>query len=147
MSKVFLTPPPLGSSYQKDFSDPIQRVPDSERGLTLSATTHELFDGTTKGTDHIPGYMGHCPSLRQTSPLVRTFGSGSSVVPPKGGWTNLTENYKLNIPGYTGYVPKSVMSSPKTHSPSLSTTTGSMARDIIGAQSVNIKLPSRKAHE
>ncbi|KAJ4456654.1 hypothetical protein PAPYR_8049 [Paratrimastix pyriformis] len=114
----------LRTSYNFDFGTPLDRsMTVTTRGFSRGATTTELFEGTTKATHHIPGYSGHIP-LSTTSTQVRDVTSGATTRPPRS--TNLYDTFHLNIPGYMGYVPRSVFNHPHTRSPDLNTTTGSM---------------------
>ncbi len=98
-------------SYGAHPMDRLQTGSDGKIAYTASASTADLFAGTVKGSlgRHIPGYTGHVPGSRVNTRLL----GGGAGLPPKGVHAteshktknNLAENYRHNMPGYSGYHP------------------------------------------
>lgn len=92
------------SYYQHEFgtygSNPRSKIGANDR--TIPTLKTDLTRGTTKGTNHIPGYQGYIPT-NTNNPKVKAIESGDTVRDTSK--TNLVEIYHLNIPGYAGTVP------------------------------------------
>lgn len=88
------------TSYHADFgrygSNPRDRIPPGATKLPIFKTV--LNAGTTKVTDHVPGYQGHIP-----------MGSarGERCVERSVDKTNVVEIFHTNLVGYAGHVPMS----------------------------------------
>eukprot|EP00955_Chlamydomonas_euryale_P046784 353504-Chlamydomonas_euryale.AAC.11 len=56
------------ATYRRDFgddgSDPMERAAPGERLQTRMTTARELAEGTTRNTNHPPGYTGHLPQSK-----------------------------------------------------------------------------------
>jgi hypothetical protein len=63
--------------------------------------------GTTKTTNHIPGYNGYLPKT-DLNPTAILHGMGEA---PRATIIkqNIVENYSVKIPGYAGHMPMSVL--------------------------------------
>lgn len=63
--------------------------------------------GTTKTTNHIPGYNGYLPKT-DLNPNAILHGLGEM---PRETFIkqNIVENYSVRIPGYAGHMPMSVL--------------------------------------
>jgi len=98
--------PMQGSFYQREFgtygSNPRHRIGPNDTKLPVQKS--DLTVGTTKGTNHIPGYQGFLPS-NTNNPKVAFIESGESI--RSVDKTNITEIFHLNLPGYMGHVPAS----------------------------------------
>lgn len=78
--------------------------------------------GTTKTTNHIPGYNGYLPKT-DLNPTAVSHGVGemarNTIVKQ-----NIVENYSVKIPGYSGHTPMSVLNDRGSIRPSCLTTAG-----------------------
>ena len=67
--------------------------------------THELSMGTTKVTQHVPGYNGFIPKT-DLNPNALTQGkcdqTRATIIKQ-----NIVENYAVKVPGYCGHKPMS----------------------------------------
>ena len=77
---------------------------DSEK---MENENHELTMGTTKTTQHIPGYNGYLPKT-DLNPNAILQGLGQA---PRNTIVkqNIVENYSVKVPGYSGHKPMSCM--------------------------------------
>lgn len=101
--------------YGSHPTDRLQTTSDGKVAYTASASSADLFAGTVKGSLglHVPGYTGHVPGSRVNHKLLNG-GSGNA---PTGvhathshkSKDNLTENYRHNLPGYSGYQPTNLV--------------------------------------
>lgn len=69
---------------------------------SLEPFRNELTAGTHKGTNHIPGYSGFL-AQNTTNPHVARVVQGASL--RKIDKTNLTEQFHVNLLGYSGHQP------------------------------------------
>ena len=78
--------------------------------------------GTTKTTNHIPGYNGYLPKtdLNPTAILQRTGEVARNTIIKQ----NIVENYQVRIPGYSGHNPMSVLNDRGSLRPNCLSTTG-----------------------
>ena len=78
--------------------------------------------GTTKTTNHIPGYNGYLPKT-DLNPNAVAHGAGEltrdTIIKQ-----NIVENYSIKIPGYSGHAPMSVLNDRGILRPSCLTTAG-----------------------
>ena len=85
----------LENAYKGDFgtygSKPGRRTCMTAAG-GMAGTTGDLFDGTTKNSTNIPGYMGFLPHTKNLMPDERPRDTG------------LIQTYRTELPGYTGHV-------------------------------------------
>lgn len=94
--------PRLVPSSKIDYCDPYLRsgvISAETSGVPSSATTRDLFGGTSKGSIRIPGYRGHIP---------RSAGNRALATQPiiEHGVKNImAETYMLDLPGYSGFQP------------------------------------------
>jgi len=94
------------SSYMQEFgklgSDPRDHI---VPGLgKLPVLRHALNNGTTKGTQHLPGYQGYIPYQVNTTEAARgADGAGERKVDK----TNAAQTFHVNLVGYSGHVPES----------------------------------------
>lgn len=66
-----------------------------------------LTMGTTKTTNHVPGYGGFLPNSDIND---KAIGQGASQANRSAHHkVNMAENYQVKIPGYQGYKPLSVV--------------------------------------
>lgn len=88
----------------------------------MEAELHELTMGTTKTTNHIPGYNGYLPKT-DLNPTAILQGLGQE---PRATFIkqNIVENYQVRIPGYSGHKPMSVINDRGALRPSCLTTIG-----------------------
>lgn len=92
------------SLYQDDYgmygSAPMDKVkPLSDGSLPFIKQTPRTA-GTTKGTNHIPGYQGFISG-------VSARAAGLGTTPRLVDKTNIAETFHLNVVGYAGHVPRS----------------------------------------
>lgn len=70
------------STYSRDFgiqgSDPMLRATTNPAEVTLTATTHDLNEGTTRAVKHPPGYTGFIPAANINETAVQQA-SGENV--------------------------------------------------------------------
>ena len=67
---------------------------------------HELAMGTTKITNHVPGYNGFIPKTDLNANALeqgRCNNARGTIIKQ-----NIVENYSVKIPGYKGHKPMSV---------------------------------------
>ena len=78
--------------------------------------------GTTKTTNHIPGYNGYLPKtdLNPTAILQGTGEVARNTIIKQ----NIVENYQVRIPGYSGHNPMSVLNDRGSLRPNCLSTTG-----------------------
>jgi hypothetical protein len=62
---------------------------------------HDMLEGTTRDTYHIPGYAGHIPASKR-NPIVQQQGDAKN---PREIKNNLRLIYSHDLPGYTGHQP------------------------------------------
>lgn len=68
---------------------------------------NELSVGSTKVTNHIPGYNGFIPMIEVNDKAVeQSKGTNARNTIDKN---NIVENYKVKLPGYQGHQPMSVV--------------------------------------
>lgn len=99
----------LSTSYRMDFGmfgdDPADKMPQDPSDFSKKATTADQMQGTTKGTYHPPGYTGFIPTATCNAHAV----SQSKLENPRdnSGWqlSGLFQ-FPQNIPGFSGYRPK-----------------------------------------
>jgi len=94
----------LSTSYHEEFgkrgSDPREKIhPHSDR---LPVFKTELTKGTTKATNHIPGYQGFLATNTVNPHVSRAEMGGTTRSVDK---TNLTEIFHTNLVNYHGHVP------------------------------------------
>jgi hypothetical protein len=93
------------SQYQEDFgrygSDPRHKLKPTDEKMPFQKTV--LANGTTKGTDHMPGYSGHLAS-NDRNPGVAEYIKGKHLRNSTDK-TNLTQMFHTNIVGYSGHIP------------------------------------------
>jgi hypothetical protein len=99
-------------SYRADFgadgSDPLDRTAPGERFQTRLATTRDLAEGTTRNTNHPPGYTGHQPASRHHE-LARAQADGADErINAKNDMAlyGLDQFSRTRLPHYTGYKPQ-----------------------------------------
>jgi hypothetical protein len=103
--------PALQTTLERDFgafgSDP-RNVPIHEPAIAGFCTTvRELAVGTTRVSKHVPFYTGHVPQLQHGAAGEQGLGAS-----PRNSFhrsTNLIDNFKSRVSGYTGYSPRAAM--------------------------------------
>jgi hypothetical protein len=89
------------STYMYDYD--ITRLEDDEmigQPPKRSATTKDMFLGTTKATDHLPGYGGHIP--HNTYNLRKEDHSSGRTLRPQTCYLRLASERLGSVPNYTG---------------------------------------------
>eukprot|EP00747_Dinoflagellata_sp_TGD_P161712 gnl/TRDRNA2_/TRDRNA2_178480_c0_seq1.p1 gnl/TRDRNA2_/TRDRNA2_178480_c0~~gnl/TRDRNA2_/TRDRNA2_178480_c0_seq1.p1 ORF type:complete len:287 (+),score=35.58 gnl/TRDRNA2_/TRDRNA2_178480_c0_seq1:78-938(+) len=93
------------SQYQEDFgrygSNPRDKVPPASEKMPNQKTV--LAAGTTKGTNHMPGYSGFL-ATNERNPHVNRLTEGKSLRNSTDK-TNLTSTFHANLVSYMGHVP------------------------------------------
>jgi hypothetical protein len=111
------------TSYQEDYgrpgSDPRDRIRLDSDKLPVFKT--ELTRGTTKATQHIPGYQGFL-ATNTTNPYVARVERGGSI--RSLDKHVLTEQFNTNLVGYSGHRPQHAKNDNGGVRTSLLTTTG-----------------------
>lgn len=97
------------SSHARDmgrYGDAPQRrsVVDPETGGMFGTTGLDLFEGTSKGSSHIPGYQGFLPSYRGAT-VAATQAAGRVPRDSFRSKTNLGDTMQKRLVGYSGHVP------------------------------------------
>lgn len=88
--------------------------------------THELSMGTTKITNHIPGYNGFIPKTDLNAEALeqgKCSRTRATIIKQ-----NIVENYSVKMPGYCGHKPMSVANDRGTIRPQCLTTAGEAFR-------------------
>ena len=103
-----LSGPSLMTSGMRDFGDfgsNPRALPVSSPGIAgFYSTSNELTAGTTRVTMHPPFYTGHIPKDPHGS--AAKFGLGVEQRNSFHRSTNLVDNFKSRVSGYTGYLPR-----------------------------------------
>ena len=90
----------LFNTYGKNFKNTIFYTRDE----LLNDPDAELLRGTTKLTNHVPGYSGHIPYNSHNKKIRdQIFNSKNRSFLSK---ENILENFSKHIPGYSGYEKK-----------------------------------------
>eukprot|EP00927_Polykrikos_kofoidii_P040209 TRINITY_DN34412_c0_g1_i1.p1 TRINITY_DN34412_c0_g1~~TRINITY_DN34412_c0_g1_i1.p1 ORF type:complete len:299 (+),score=28.26 TRINITY_DN34412_c0_g1_i1:91-897(+) len=93
------------SSYTQEFgkygSNPLDRL--SYGSTKLPVLRHSLNFGTTKGTNHLPGYQGYVPFHAGNAPTARVQDGARTRSTDK---TNITQTYHVKLVGYAGHQPE-----------------------------------------
>lgn len=95
------------TSYQRSYGrmgdNPRDRYVhgDGKKVFSRRATTNDLFWGTNKGGDRLPGYSGFNPESTNNRQLIR-----NNV--PYDRKDNISQIHNEHLPGYTGHLPESV---------------------------------------
>ena len=87
------------ADYGRNGSNPRDKI--TPRDTQLPVVTNDLTAGSTRGTNHIPGYQGvipNCANLRRA-----TKGTPRTV-----DKTNIVHVFHKNLVGYAGHVPEAV---------------------------------------
>jgi hypothetical protein len=111
------------SSYTEDYgkygSDPSDKIGkfDSKNVVFKSALTH----GTTKATNHIPGYQGFLATNTANPRVARVEMGGTMRSVDK---TNLTNEFHVNLLGYSGHKPQNPNNDKGGYRPSALSTMG-----------------------
>eukprot|EP00602_Paraphysomonas_sp_CaronLab_P007479 CAMPEP_0185017700 /NCGR_PEP_ID=MMETSP1103-20130426/615_1 /TAXON_ID=36769 /ORGANISM="Paraphysomonas bandaiensis, Strain Caron Lab Isolate" /LENGTH=315 /DNA_ID=CAMNT_0027547237 /DNA_START=159 /DNA_END=1106 /DNA_ORIENTATION=+ len=97
------------------------------------ATTRELFLGTTKATDQLPGYGGHIP---HNTFNMRKYEHSSGLKPrPQPCHLRLVSERLGSVPSYTGYIPMHTgLQEDRTTGMDPNTTTGAAYGHIFQAK-------------
>jgi hypothetical protein len=94
------------TSYHDEFgrygADPLMKIQPGSLKLPIKKTA--LTAGTTKGSEHIPGYQGYIPA-QITSPESARAEQGATT--RSVDKTIIVETYHTNLVGYCGHVPAS----------------------------------------
>ena len=106
-----LSGPSYCTSTQRDFGDygsaPAQ-LPVREEGIAgFAQTVKELAGGSTRVSQHVPYYTGHVP--KDPHGASAAFGLGAVQRNSFHRSTNLIDNFRSRVSGYTGYLPKAAM--------------------------------------
>ena len=106
-----LSGPSYCTSTQRDFGDfgsaPSQ-LPVREEGIAgFAQTVKELAVGSTRVSQHVPYYTGHVP--KDPHGASAAFGLGAVQRNSFHRSTNLIDNFRSRVSGYTGYLPKAAM--------------------------------------
>lgn len=92
------------STYHEAFgkygSDPRHKLPDSAERLPTLKTA--LTVGTTKGTNHMPGYQGFLATNTCNARVAEIVHGGTLRTTDK---SNLTQVFHTNVVGYAGHKP------------------------------------------
>mmetsp|Transcript_37721 Transcript_37721/g.93381 ORF Transcript_37721/g.93381 Transcript_37721/m.93381 type:complete len:402 (+) Transcript_37721:74-1279(+) len=125
----------LDTSYRqayggKDFV-PRSTIPMRTRDLSLKASTRELFLGTPKSVDHVPGYCGF---IAHASRNRRAMAHSGMTDKASTKTTLLSElgQYPRNLPGYLGFQPSAFANQIERNRPLGLTTSG--RADMAGSQ-------------
>jgi len=86
----------------------------------IPTVKHELTKGTTRGTYHIPGYQGYLPS-NTDNPRCAEIEVGDKE---RKRWSNIADQYHLNIPGYSAHIPENAINDKGTRQLTRMTTFG-----------------------
>lgn len=94
------------SSYMTDFSEELLlNYEDMKKNASKTASTRDLFLGTTKSTYQVPGYSGHIPANpNNTKKEEHSMGVKAR---PQPCYLRLVSERLGCVPKYSGYVPKS----------------------------------------
>lgn len=87
----------FGHSFGKNGENPRDKLPHS--AVRQGNETHELTMGTTKTTEHIPGYNGFIPKSDfngQALDQSKLAGHSRNTILKQ----NIVENYQVKVPGY-----------------------------------------------
>jgi len=98
-------------------------VMESNRSASVEPLS-AVHSGTIKASFHLPGYCGHLPA--SSSNQKRTSTSGNR----KRDGSALSDNFLLNMPGYTGFVPRDVVNEPHTKRLEYATTSADVHREL-----------------
>eukprot|EP01059_Diplonema_ambulator_P017167 TRINITY_DN29154_c0_g1_i1.p1 TRINITY_DN29154_c0_g1~~TRINITY_DN29154_c0_g1_i1.p1 ORF type:complete len:410 (+),score=90.53 TRINITY_DN29154_c0_g1_i1:51-1280(+) len=128
------------SSAQKEYGTrgfvPLASIPATVEGMSQSATTSDLFAGTTKSALglRIPGYMGHVPNGKASKDKMRR--TTPDLLKQNSQNVRLISTSKRTLPGYSGYEPKSLENDRgRPNRPDLNTTSSGAASATILADS------------
>lgn len=94
--------------FGADGSDPMERSAPGERFQSRMTTTRDLSEGTTRNTNHLPGYTGHLPASKYHE-LARAQADGADErIDVKSDMLlyHLDQFTRTRLPGYTGSKPK-----------------------------------------
>lgn len=128
---VCLSRPSEESSYRAEYGalghDPRNRLAPGQ--TTLPVKKDALTAGTTKGTNHIPGYQGFLPT-NTNHPKVRRVEQGEKQ--RSVDKTCLVNTYHLNVPGYAGHLPTEVINDKGPRQVSTMTVSGQTLGAAVG---------------
>lgn len=117
-----LTRGEVKSTYHEEFgkhgSDPRDKILDNQARHTVKKP---MDAGTTKGTNHIPGYQGFVPSNCFNAEVARVEKGDFNRSVDK---TNIDEIFHTNLVGYTGHAPASALNDRGGRQPTGRTTGG-----------------------
>lgn len=107
----------LKSSYQIDMGASSLNPPSYLAKTAAANTTMDLCRGTTKATDHIPGYQGYLPATNEGA-------NQGAIARPLH--CDLRMYHRHDIPGYTGWQAVNAKNDkgPRTSGASLKTSSG-----------------------
>mmetsp|Transcript_17300 Transcript_17300/g.37331 ORF Transcript_17300/g.37331 Transcript_17300/m.37331 type:complete len:459 (-) Transcript_17300:854-2230(-) len=96
------------ANFGEDCSDPMERTAPGERFQTRLSTTRELAEGTTRNTNHLPGYTGHQPASKYHELARAQADAADERLSAKTDMLlyHLDQFNRGRIPRYTGYKPK-----------------------------------------
>lgn len=103
--------PEVASSYGRDIGGPTDPGPAGRPAkdplsASLFTTTRDLASGTSRQSQHIPGFAGHVPTLVGGRAPLHGRGLGADVRDTFDAKTNLTETTRTRVPGYGGHMPR-----------------------------------------
>ena len=106
-----LAGPAYLTSTERDYgaygSAPSQ-LPVREAGVAgFAQTARELGVGTTRVSQHVPCYTGHVP--KEPHGASAAYGLGATQRNSFHRSTNLVDNFRSRVSGYTGYLPRAAM--------------------------------------
>ncbi len=87
------------ADYGRNGSNPRDKI--TPRDTQLPVVTNDLTAGSTRGTNHIPGYQGVIPNCAN----LRRAAKGTPRTVDK---TNIVHVFHKNLVGYAGHVPEAV---------------------------------------
>jgi len=106
--------------YGKYGSDPRHRIPKDAIKMPVLKTA--LTVGTTKGTNHMPGYQGFLAQNTANARVAEVTHGGTLRSTDK---TNLTQCYHSNVVGYSGHRPQNACNDRGGVQPTILSTMGS----------------------
>lgn len=112
------------SSYMSDLSeDRLINYNDMRLNASKTASTRDLFSGTTKDTYQLPGYSGHIPV--NSNNVKKALHSQGENPRPQPCYLRLVSERLGSVPNYSGYIPLSTgLSGERTTGMNPLTTTG-----------------------
>lgn len=115
--QTLLTRGEVKSTYHEEFG----KHGSNPRDKIYQTLKKPMDAGTTKGTQHIPGYQGFVPSAAFNAEVARVEEGNFNRSVDK---TNIEEIFHTNVVGYAGHAPSSALNDNGGRQPTSRTTAG-----------------------